>query len=159
MKNQGTCCMVSQLWQSHITTTLPTGSLCSNCYEVGNPIPSFHQFVRELDGSVGMVDAQEHRQTCTTLLNSSQADGLTEKYPFLLVIYTSRGHDGDIALDSGKEMFHAIPKQKSARPKLLPRRLLPEDSNAPYWRKMISSPFHQPPLQLPSQDPLYMLRV
>jgi hypothetical protein len=36
------------------------------------------------------------------------------------------------------------------------RALLPEDAGAPYWKKMIASPFRQPPLQPTANDPPYL---
>ncbi|OAL01554.1 subtilisin-like protein [Phaeosphaeriaceae sp. SRC1lsM3a] len=138
-----------------------------------NPIATFNQFVQELDGGAGKADAQEHRQTYTTSLNASQAESLQAKYPFLLVVYTDKGQVGDVGLGDDKEIFHAIPRQRrneiiasgsdvlhaeeKSSDKLSPRQLLPEDPNAPYWKKMISSPFRQPPLQPPSMDPPYLV--
>jgi hypothetical protein len=40
--------------------------------------------------------------------------------------------------------------------RIYPRAFLPEDADAPYWKKMISSPFKQPPLQPTADDPLYV---
>ncbi|KAH7411597.1 peptidase S8/S53 domain-containing protein [Phaeosphaeria sp. MPI-PUGE-AT-0046c] len=142
----------------------------------GNPVETFKKFIQELDGGAGNADVQEHRQTYKTSLNASHALDLQAKYPFLLYVYTDEGYVGDLDSNNNNEFFHAIPKQNrgeasmshtnvlhakrkaplSVSSRLLPRNLLPEDQGAPYWKKMVSSPFRQSPLQPVSMDPPYL---
>ena len=110
------------------------------------------------------------------MLNRSQADGLQAKYPFLLLVYANVFDQKSLNQDA--EEFHAIPrsnlehtadietelnfhggrieKDNPKAPDLSSRALLPEDPNAPAWKKMIGSPYQTPQLRLPSQDPSYI---
>jgi hypothetical protein len=140
----------------------------------GTPVDVFNKFVSELDGGVGKADSQKNKQTYKTNLTSSQADGLEAKYPFLLLAYADVSYPEDIEL-SGEE-FHAIPRtrgeplaptvlnadrkhtEKQTVPleqPVLPRAPISGGENAPHWKKMISSPFQQPPLRPTSEDPPY----
>jgi hypothetical protein len=144
------------------------------------PVEVFNQFIKDLDGGAGKAQIGEDgimHQIYETNLTSSQADGLEAKYPFILIAYADVCYPKD--LDSSEEEFHAIPKSSIESPtaiksteyllqnlkndtvtpyshSLSSRGLLPGDRDAPYWKKMISSPFQDPLLRDPSQDPPYV---
>lgn len=142
----------------------------------GTPAEKFKDFVQELDGGIGKLEITNYDQAYQTILNSTEVEGLKAKYPFLLLAYADIADPNDI--DSEKEQYHAIPKSRnildspgglSVVPESLvtekkagmgsslrPRQLLPEDRDAPYWKKMISSPYQDPLQRDPSQDPPYV---
>jgi hypothetical protein len=147
----------------------------------GTSSDTFKRFTMELDGGVGKIGPDRDDldyQTYDTNLNSTQAEGLLVKYPFLIHAYANIFRPGDLERAKQEEEFHAIPKTYmqdytasetkglpqdlehdtwAAEPhSISPRALLPGDNNAPYWKKMISSPFQDPLLRGPSQDPAYV---
>jgi hypothetical protein len=116
-------------------------------------------------------------QIYRTNLTLSQASGLQTKYPFLQLAYASVFDPKD--LQDIDQAFHAIPRTHDDHPSSLVfgsrrdfnpeetaesqnfsllegRALLSEDPAAPYWKKMISSPFRNPPLLPTAQDPPYL---
>jgi hypothetical protein len=146
----------------------------------GTSLETFDKFIKDLDGGAGKAETHDMRiidyQSYNTVLNRSQADGLRTKYPFLLLVHADVFDPK--SLDQDAEEFHAIPRSdlehiadieaeldlqggnielaKPKAPNLSSRALLPEDPNAPAWKKMIGSPYQTPPLRLPSQDPPYI---
>jgi hypothetical protein len=149
----------------------------------GTSLETFTNFIQKLDGGNGTKKVHDTNvvadfQTYQTNLTSSQADGLLTKYPFLLLAYADVF---DLKSLEQEDEFHAIPQRRvqlheslattksmedehdtkdtvlvSRYAPLSLRALLPADNNAPYWKKMISSPFRLSPLQPPSQDPPYL---
>lgn len=164
---------------SSSATPTPTESLVPYFFvtKAGTSLETFNGFIEELDGGAGTAETFDMHiidyQTYDTKLNSSQAKGLEIRYPFLQLAYADV-YDPK-SLELAPEEFHAIPKRNvedpaSAKPRsefdeavvaqdrplLLDRALLLEDRNAPYWKKMISSPYQSPLLQPPSQDPPFL---
>lgn len=163
------------------SSATPTSTSMARIYfiatKTNTPVEDFNRFVQELDNGVGKKSIGLFRQTYETSLNATQAEGLYNKYPFLMLVHTYVNSNIDEADVGEKEFFHAIPKRRNAErvapvldahlwglegttnkpvyTPLHPRALLPEDVNAPYWKKMISSPFKQPPPQPPANDPPY----
>jgi hypothetical protein len=160
----------------------PTAIKASSTYYIitkaGTSENLFKEFVQELDHGVGKLTFGQYRQTYKTMLNETQAQSLKAKHDFLLVVYTdtSSTSSTDQADVGEKEMFHAIPQRREAQldsqevkahlneskrrktmlslPKLRPRTML-KDANAPYWKKMISNPWKQPPLYPTADDRPY----
>jgi hypothetical protein len=141
----------------------------------GTPVEKFKNFIQELDGGAGRAEIDDYGQICRTNLTSSAADGLKAKYPFLPLAFADVCLPSD--LDFKKEEYHAIPNPRmesdlslrvkaqpkysqietmAGSPSLMPRMLLPEERDAPYWKKMISSPFQEPLQRDPTQDPSYV---
>jgi hypothetical protein len=146
--------------------------------EWGTPLETFKNFIRDLDGGIGKVESEEtdkkmDYQTYRTQLNSSQAEGLKEKNPFLMLAYADVTNPKDFDY-AGEEEWRALPSHQpqhmdSARAlnptknivlpgettSIHPRRVAPGGKNAPYWKKMISSPLQNPLLRPPTEDPPY----
>jgi hypothetical protein len=143
----------------------------------GTPVELFTKFIEELDGGVGKANFDNLKMDCQTYrtnLNHSQADGLINKYPFLLVAYADISHSAEF--DSDQEEFHAIPRDggkhfassetNPGRRDIKATDRLGETASlhsralhvqeAPYWKRMISSPFRKPPLLSTDLDPQYV---
>ncbi|KAF1918124.1 peptidase S8/S53 domain-containing protein [Ampelomyces quisqualis] len=144
--------------------------------EYETPLAIFEKFIQDVDGGVGKADVRSGWQIYETNLTKSRAEEIKARYLFLVTVYTDvgsfRGEEED-----EKEMFRAVsrihdtwnlagsegaydsqPRKKPGTSTffdLVPRALLSGGENAPYWKKMISSPFHNPPLKPTSQDPPY----
>jgi hypothetical protein len=88
----------------------------------GTSVDVCNRFVQELDGGKGKVEIIENRQYYKTTLNTTQANGLRTRYPFLVMVYTDlydykpEDFEGD-----DLESFHAIPKSRNAKQELLGR--------------------------------------
>jgi len=138
------------------------------------PIEKFKTFVQELDEGAGSLEIDDISQVYRTSLTSAQAEGLQDKYPFLELAYANVVSPDDPELEN--EEFHAVPRapiktgarsestshlqdlqnNTEAYQPIAARKLLPADKDAPYWKKMIGSPF-QPVFQSePKDDPPYM---
>lgn len=81
--------------------------------EWGTPLETFKNFIRDLDGGVGKVESEEtdkkmDYQTYRTQLNSSQAEGLKEKNPFLMLAYADVTDPKDFDY-AGEEEWRALP--------------------------------------------------
>ncbi|KAH4116500.1 hypothetical protein HBH96_142430 [Parastagonospora nodorum] len=140
--------------------------------KVGTPKDVFERFVHELDNGVGHSIYTPYSQIYKTLLNQTEAEDLKAKYDFLVVVYNDASVT-DQADVGEKELFHAIPRRRNAslnptaysrkslektnplgQPRLFARDIV-QHPNAPYWKKMISSPWKAPPLPPTSDDPPY----
>jgi hypothetical protein len=140
--------------------------------KVGTPKDVFERFVHELDNGVGHSIFTPYSQIYKTLLNQTEAEDLKAKYDFLVVVYNDASVT-DQADVGEKELFHAIPKRRNAslnptaysrksvekmnpldQPGLFTRDIV-QHPNAPYWKKMITSPWKAPPLPPTSDDPPY----
>jgi hypothetical protein len=143
----------------------------------GTPVETFKKFIEELDGGAGKAKYDDLEkmdyQTYKTKLNISQAEGLKSRYPFLLLAYADISHPSEF--ESDNEEFHAIPRYGGSHSTTTEASLhrreikavdLSEETaslnlralrvqEAPYWKKMISSPFRKPPLLPTDQDPSY----
>jgi hypothetical protein len=138
------------------------------------PLDSFEKLVQELDGGAGKKDVRPHRQFYETNMTASQAVQIKAKYAFLESVYTIPEGYYDSGSDD-KELFRAVSRIRDTwnlpgdeihtlRPErkqseytsydIIRRAPISGGQNAPYWKKMISSPFRNPP-QPPSQDPPY----
>jgi subtilisin family serine protease len=138
------------------------------------PVELFENFVKELDDGIGKAELLDYRQTYETNLTSARADEIKAKYPFLLIVYADVVNPKD--LESDAEEFHAIHRARGQQlastaletdrklienptfplaDSILPRAPITGGENAPYWKKMISSPFRQPPLRPTAEDPPY----
>ncbi|KAH7089519.1 peptidase S8/S53 domain-containing protein [Paraphoma chrysanthemicola] len=144
----------------------------------GTSLETFNRFIQELDEGAGKAVTHDmsiiDHQSYTTNLTRSQAVDLLDKYSFLLLVYARVFDIRDLENGDG-ESFHAIPRpttqaqnmkliseerkvglRTSAISPLAARTLRGGVSNAPYWKKMISSPFQNPLLRAPAQDPPYL---
>jgi len=142
----------------------------------GTPAEKFKSFIQELDGGIGELEITKYDQAYRTNLTSANADDIQAKYPFLLLASEDTSDPDDI--DFEREQYHAIPRSRTSPDSshgphaisespaaeekasmgfpLKPRGFLPEERDAPYWKKMISSPFQDPLQRNPSQDPPYV---
>jgi hypothetical protein len=145
----------------------------------GTSVETFEGFIKELDDGAGESSIYDPTiipyQSYLTMLKPSQVEGLEQKYKFLLLVHRCVFDPAD--LDASEE-FLSIPSgdykgltasNKNSRPTMQslnstsfakeilnsPRALSEPDKDAPYWKKMISSPFVNPP-QSPAQDPPFV---
>jgi len=141
------------------------------CSEWKTPLEDFKSFIKELDNGAGKAELDDDQQTYQTDLKPSQAEGLQDKYPFLVLAYPNVTPDNFWDTIDDKEEFHAIPRSVS-KPSTsseaivdlsgfkndtvtsdplsrVPRALLPKEKQAPYWKKMLSSKYY------PVQDRAY----
>jgi hypothetical protein len=136
----------------------------------------FDDFIKDLDGGVGSLDAWDDLGSYIyiTNLTAAQAEDLNKKHDFLLPV---RRHAIDEEYDGSQEEFRAIDTmdytslaQDGNLPRKherlattdisgsLVRRTLVSDSSAPWWKKMLSAPprdISQPDSD-PSHDPQYL---
>ncbi|KAI4941965.1 hypothetical protein J4E91_010515 [Alternaria rosae] len=119
----------------------------------------FKSFVNELDGGKGHLYVWDALggQLYITMLNATQAMELPENHDFIEYVFRNTI---DETLDGNEEFrathfdwLHAsmVPRLNkpvegkdnsqatSTRVEFIPRALLPQDPNAPYWKKMISA--------------------
>jgi hypothetical protein len=138
----------------------------------GTSNETFTNFIHDLDGAIGDASIYDPKlipyQKYITKLMPSQAEDLKSKHDFLLTVYAWVFDPKD--LDAEEEFFatpgrqagrskpsadlyvKTNPTHDARRSKINPRTPLSPDSAAHYWKKMISSPFLDPPTS-PSQDP------
>ncbi|KAJ4303823.1 hypothetical protein N0V90_002724 [Kalmusia sp. IMI 367209] len=131
----------------------------------GTSLEDFKKFIQELDQGAGTAytwnpDIIPH-QSYLTMLRPSVANSLKEKYDFILFVHHFVASPEDI---ESTEEFHAVdqsesrhhfsqsypdddrkleppPQQIKTRRSRLSRSMRPDEPNAPYWKKMISSPY------------------
>jgi hypothetical protein len=152
------------------SSATPTATSSPQSYFIstrkGTPVDEFINFVQDLDNGVGKKLLSSFGHVYTTNLNATQAEGLYAKYPFVTFVHTPGIATTDEADVGDREMFCAVStriqsRTRSIKPglslrieeemrdmtivsEIYPRALLPEDAGAPYWKKMIASPFRQP---------------
>ncbi|KAF2445923.1 hypothetical protein P171DRAFT_276181 [Karstenula rhodostoma CBS 690.94] len=146
----------------------------------GTSLDDFKQFIDELDNAAGLARTYKPEyvphQTYLTMLKPEVAEKLQSRYNFIRWVIPCVFTKEDLEADD--EEFRAVntdkrrsyiedPYLKDAKlptrmqelpgdntSAVFPRALSSPNSNAPYWKKMLSSPYHQIP-NPPSEDPGY----
>lgn len=172
----------SQISSSSSEGPTPTASL--NHYAIiskpGTSYDVFKHFINELDGGAGELAKWDliKQQMYIARLNISQVSEIPQQHTFIQAIITNtfdEDVDGSLegfrAVDSSKlvqaEPFELSvlanqdswsPTASESKLHLTPRMLLPPDSGAPWWKKIISAPPHDinVPDSGPPFDPPYL---
>lgn len=145
----------------------------------GTSLETFNEFIQELDRGAGRSFTWEHvkQQSYATVLDDKSATELPKKHDFIWMVFPMTF---DEEYDGSREEFRALrltDPSPTTLPKVFhlvnatdrslgskpitrphPRALLQEDHNAPWWKKMISTPPPEAnaPLPNPANNPPYL---